>query len=76
MGKNEMQGHKKAKVAVVDFLLLCGCMAVINAVWETIEIACYGMAVPSLEDTVIGGLFSLFLWGIVRRWNKEVAEDG
>lgn len=64
----------RIKGKIVDFLLWCGCMAVINAVWETIEIACYGMTAPSLEDTVMGVLFSLFLWRIVRRWNKEAAD--
>lgn len=71
--KWQMLKMKRQEIAI-DFLLWCGCMAVINAVWETIEIACYGVTVPSLEDTVMGVLFSLPLWRTARRWNKEVAE--
>lgn len=70
--KWQMLKRKRQEIAI-DFLLWCGSMAVINAVWETIEIACYGMTAPSLEDTVMGVLFSLPLWRTARRWNKEVA---
>lgn len=66
----------RIKGQIVDFLLWCGCLTIINAVWETIEIACYGMAVPSMEDTVIGVLFSIFFWRVVSQWNEEVAENG
>lgn len=59
------------KGKVINLLLWCGCLTIIQAVWETIEIACYGMAVPSLEDTVIGVLFATVLWRAVLDWAKE-----
>lgn len=65
------------KIAIFDFLLWCGCISVIQAVWETIEISLYGMTIPSVEDTFIGILFSFLLWMVVRGWiAKEVADNG
>lgn len=66
---------KNIKMAIIDFLLWCGCISLINAIWVSIEVAIYGVPVPSQEDTLIGMLFSTFLWFEVRRWLKE-AEHG
>lgn len=64
------------KEIVVDLLLWGGCVAMISSVWTAIEIYYQGAAVTSPEDSAMAFLFSALLWLVVRRWNKEVAEDG
>lgn len=64
------------KEIVVDLLLWVGCVAMISSVWTAIEIYYQGTAVTSPEDSAMAFLFSTLLWWVVRRWKKEVAEDG
>lgn len=73
--KWQMLKMKMQEIAI-DFLLWCGCVTLISTVWEVIEICYHGTAVASQEDTFIAFWFSALLWWVVRRWNKEVAEDG
>ena len=66
---------KYIKIAIIDFLLWCGCVRIIQAVWQSVEFYLYGMTMPSLEDTFMGFLFSFFLWMVVRGWLKKEEEE-
>lgn len=65
---------KNLKIAILDFILWCGCMSLISTVWVLIEVKFYGAPVPSREDTLMGMIFSALLWMEVRRWMMEKAE--
>lgn len=51
----------KTKVEIILAMTYVGIFALIDAVWQILEVSIYESTQPSLVDTVIGALFALSL---------------
>lgn len=59
---------KDRKKICISFLIWAGCQYVVAYVWSLLEKIMYGSIRVDDIDTIIGFLFSLALWKIVRGW--------
>lgn len=52
----------KTKVEIILAMTYVGIFALIDAMWQILEVSIYGSTQPSLVDTVIRALFALSLY--------------
>lgn len=62
---------KFMKDNVATGFVLVGIWTLIGSIWSTMELACYGITKPSIEDSIIGFVLMVSLYLNFKHWHDS-----